>query len=59
MAYERVFQTEFDGEAKRLFRKWLLRGSGRLREVWSLLMRVLNVGSKQKEWKQNDIAKVA
>ena len=33
VAYERVFETEFDRETKWLFTKWSLEGGGRLREV--------------------------
>ena len=33
VAYERVFETVFSQETKRLFAKWSLTGGGRLREV--------------------------
>ena len=33
VAYERIFETEFDRETKQLFSKWLPTGGGCLREV--------------------------
>ena len=41
VAYERVFETVFDGETKGLIAKWSLTGGGRLREV--VAMRDLTV----------------
>ena len=33
VAYEKVFETVFDWETKRLFTNWSLMGSGHLQEV--------------------------
>ena len=36
VAYKKVFETVFHWQTKRLFKKWLLTGGGRLREVVAL-----------------------